>query len=91
VWKTTKVVVGYILLKANIPIIYLSCKWCPHPPPKEKKGFGLWPLVCVKKIKHTHTHTHNIHTQVVEKKSAFLHSIHLMGRSGQNGVWYITF
>jgi hypothetical protein len=38
--------------------------------------------VCVKKIKHTH----NIHTQVVEKKSAFLHSIHLMGRSGQNGL-----
>ncbi len=26
VWKTAKVVVGYILLKANIPIIYLSCK-----------------------------------------------------------------
>jgi hypothetical protein len=40
----------------------------------------------VKKIKHPH----NIHTQVVKKKSAFLHSIHLMGRSGQNGLWYIT-
>jgi hypothetical protein len=88
VWKTAKVVVGYILLKANIPIIYLSCKWCPQPPPKEKKGFGFWALVCVKKIKHTHTH--NLDTQVVEKKSAFLHSIHLMGRSGQNGLWYIT-
>ncbi len=37
------------------------------PTPKKKKGFGFWPLVCVKKIKHTH----NIHTQVVEKKSAF--------------------
>jgi hypothetical protein len=52
------------------------------PTPKEKKGFGFWPLVCVKKIKHTH----KIYTQVVKKKSAFLHSIHLMGRSGQNGL-----
>jgi len=50
-------------------------------PQKKKKGFGFWPLVCVKKIKHTHTHT-----QVAKKESAFLHSIHLMGRSGQNGV-----
>ncbi len=88
-WKTANVVVGYILLKANIPIIYLSCKWCPHPPPKEKKGFGFWPLVCVKKIKHTHTHTHThtIYTHKLQKKkNAFLHSIHLMGRSGQNGL-----
>jgi len=54
------------------------------PTPKRKKKFWVWPLVCVKKIKHTHTH--NIHTQVVEKKSAFLHKIHLMGRSGQNGL-----
>jgi len=52
------------------------------PAPEEKKGFGFWPLVCVKKIKHTH----NIYTQVVEKKNAFLQSIHLMGRSGQNGL-----
>jgi hypothetical protein len=87
-WKIAQVVVGYILLKANIPIINLSCKWCSYPPPKEKKGFGFWPSMRVKKIKHTHTH--NIHTQVVEKKSAFLHNIHLMGRSGQNGLWYIT-
>jgi hypothetical protein len=50
-----------------------------HPAPKENKGFEFWPLVCVKKIKHTHT-------QVVRKKSAFLHSSHLMGRSGQNGL-----
>jgi len=66
-WKIAKVVVRYILLKANIPIIYLSYKWCPHPPPKKKKvlGFGLF---CEK----NKTHTHNIHTQVVEKKSAFL-------------------
>jgi hypothetical protein len=49
------------------------------PTPKGKKGFGFWPLVCVKKIKHTRT-------QVVEKKSAVLHNIHLMGRSGQNGL-----
>ncbi len=67
VWKTVKVIIGYILLKADIPIIYLSCKWCPHPPPKEKKGFGFWPLVCVKKIKHTHTHT--IYTDKLWKKS----------------------
>jgi hypothetical protein len=35
----------------------------PTHPQKKKKvlGFGLWPLVCVKKIKNTHT-------QVVEKK-----------------------
>jgi hypothetical protein len=60
-WKTAKVVVGYILLKGNILIIYLSCKWCSHPPPKEKKSFGFWPLMCVKKIKHTHTiYTHKL-------------------------------
>jgi hypothetical protein len=55
----------------------------PTHPQKKKKdlGFGLW---CVWK-KNTHTHT-----QVVEKKSAFLHNIHLMGRSGQNELWYIT-
>jgi len=54
----------------------------PTHPQKKKKGFGFCPLVCVKK----NTHAHNIHTQVVEKKSAFLHSIHLIGRSGQNGL-----
>jgi len=86
VWKTTKVVVMYILLKANIPIIYLSCKWCPHPPQKKKRFWVLAFGVCQK----NKTHTHNIHTQVVKKKSAFLHKIHLMGRSGQNGLWYIT-
>jgi hypothetical protein len=48
------------------------------PTPKRKKRF--WVLafgVCEK---------NNIHTQVVEKKSAFLHNIHLMGRNGQNGL-----
>jgi hypothetical protein len=55
----------------------------PTHPQKKKKGFGFWHLVCVKKLK---THTQNIHTQVVGKKSAFLHSIHLMGKSGQNGL-----
>jgi hypothetical protein len=75
VWKTAKVVVGYILLKVNIPIIYLSCKWCPHPPLKEKKGFGVWPLVCVKKIKHTHTltiYTHKLWKKRVPFYTAFI-------------------
>jgi hypothetical protein len=76
-WKTAKVVVGYVVSKANIPIIYLSCKLCPHTPPKEKKGFGFWPLVCVEKIKNTHTHTQYTHPICGKKKSAFLHSIQL--------------
>jgi hypothetical protein len=83
VWKTAKVVVRYIILKANIPIIYLSCKWCSHLSPKEKKRF--WVLafsVCEKNKTHTHK---------LWKKNAFLHNIHLMARSGQNGLEYITF
>jgi hypothetical protein len=52
------------------------------PTPKRKKR--IWVLafgVCEKEKKNTHTHT-----QVVEKKSVFLHNIHSMGRSGQNGL-----
>jgi hypothetical protein len=60
-------------------------------PPNLKRKKRFWVLafgVCEKNKTHTHTHTHThtIYTQVVEKKSAFLHNIHLMGRSGQNGL-----
>ncbi len=54
-------------------------------PPILKRKKRFWVLafgVCEK----NKTHTHTIYTQVVEKKSAFLHNIHLMGRSGQNGL-----
>ncbi len=53
----------------------------PTHPQKKKKVLG-FDLLCEK----NKTHTHNIHTQVVEKKSVSLHNIHLMGRSGQNGL-----
>jgi len=54
----------------------------PPTPKREKKFWVLAFDVCEK----NKTHTHNIHTQVVKKKNAFLHSTHLMGRSGQNGL-----
>jgi len=55
----------------------------PPTPKRKKRGFGLWPLVCEKTIKQTHTiYTHKLW----KKKSAFLQNIHLMGRSGQNGL-----
>ncbi len=50
------------------------------PTPKRKKRFWVSTFgVCEKNKTHTHT-------QVVERKSAFLHNIHLMGKSGQNGL-----
>jgi hypothetical protein len=55
------------------------------PIAKRKKRFWVLPFGVCERNK-THTHTHNIHTQVVEKNSAFLHNIHLMGKSGQNGL-----
>jgi hypothetical protein len=55
------------------------------PTPKRKKRFWVLAFGVCEKNK-TRTHTQYIHTQVVEKKSAFLHNIHLMGRSGQNGL-----
>jgi hypothetical protein len=53
------------------------------PTPKRKKRFWVLAFGVCEKNK---THAHNIHTQFVEKKSANLHNIHLIGRSGQNGL-----
>jgi hypothetical protein len=55
----------------------------PTHPQKKKKVLSLAFGVCEKNKTHTHKY---IHTQVVEKKTAFLHSIHLMDRSGQSGL-----
>ncbi len=55
------------------------------PTPKRKKRFWVLAFGVCEKNK-THIHTQYIHRQVVEKKSAFLHNIHLMGTSGQNGL-----
>jgi hypothetical protein len=58
------------------------------PTPKRKKKF--WVLafgMCEKNKTNTHTHTHTQYTHTsCGKKKDFLHNIHLMGRSGQNGL-----
>jgi hypothetical protein len=69
-WKIAQVVVGYILLKANIPIINLSCKWCSYPPPKEKKWFWVLAFNACEKNK-THTHTQYTHTSCGKKECLF--------------------
>ncbi len=52
------------------------------PTPKRKKGFWVLAFGMCEKNK---THTQYTHTSC-GKKSAFLRNIHLIGRSGQNGL-----